>query len=425
MPALPVTKDEFASLINKLGPFGPDDPRSPLALAVSGGGDSLALAYLARGWRKHIIAFIVDHALRVESRQEAELTQKRLEAMGVPAHILTLDSLKTGGLQERARDARFAILERACKNAGATALVLAHHEADQEETMWMRVEKKSGKSGLTGIAPRLYRGRIALIRPFLSTRPERLKETLRQANIAWCEDPSNHNRRFKRVQLRQDLTDLERHEMRSLQVKSVLDYRRDENDVAELLARHASWQAEGWIILESKALSVDDHNISQNLLGRLISLVGGNPYIPSRAQLAMLKENEQGTLGGVIVKKQLSHNFKGRRDYKEPKTNLLFMREKRSLEGFCPAKSGQLWDNRWLYLGPDRTDCQIGPLGEKALSLRVNREVPAAVLKTVPALWHKGTVVSVAEGVRGLIKDLPRENFSWESRVIVTGSRLF
>ena len=101
----------------RLGPFVEDTPgQPPVALAVSGGGDSLCLAWLATRWRRNLLAFVVDHGLRAESAAEAALTLERLRDMGVPAQILTLKNLQYGpGIAHLARDARYSAFRAACR----------------------------------------------------------------------------------------------------------------------------------------------------------------------------------------------------------------------------------------------------------------------------------------------------------------------
>src|SRR5690242_12701199 len=118
-----------------LGPFG---PAPHLAAGVSGGPDSMALALLADRWARDnggsLRALIVDHGLRADSRQEAALAAARLAERGIQAQLLPITGLLRGpALAERARRARFAMLETVCREAGIVHLLLGHHAADQAE----------------------------------------------------------------------------------------------------------------------------------------------------------------------------------------------------------------------------------------------------------------------------------------------------
>lgn len=405
MQAAPVTDDEFAACMVRLEPFGPDVADHPVCIAVSGGGDSMSLAVLAKRWRRHVLALVVDHALRPESAEEAALTCRRLERQGIPARQLTLGTMKPGGLQKRAREARFEALEAACVEAGASVLLVAHHEADQEETLWMRQERGSGSRGLCGMAGRVVRGRIAVLRPLLGVRPERLRATLRQAGVAWCEDPSNQNRRFRRVAVRQDMTDDERQQMHGVREQASIIQRADEERLAVLVAQRVEWQPEGWLKLTPEVVQDDG-------LGCLIRLVGGRDYVPDRRALLALRQAGRGALGRACLAP-----LRGR------ETGLMLYREARNLEEVVPARKGQCWDGRWRYLGPDHPEGVIAALGRQAGVLREGRDVPACVLPALPALWVGDEVVAVPEGMRGLCSGMPRVTFVWDSGTPLTGER--
>ncbi|MCL1562182.1 tRNA lysidine(34) synthetase TilS [Parasaccharibacter sp. TMW 2.1886] len=412
----PVTPGEFSDIMSRIGPVGPDEAVHPLCIAVSGGGDSMALALLARGWRRHVLALVVDHALRPESAGEAALTCQRLAELDIPARQLTLAPLRPGGIQNRAREARFGVLESACIDAGGSVLLVAHHEADQEETLWMRQERGSGPRGLCGMAARTVRGRITLLRPLLGIRPERLKMTLRTAGVSWCEDPSNQNRRFRRVEVRQDLTDAGRRAMHVLRQGACARQKRVEDRLAALMACGVAWQPEGWLKLAPEILQLgggEDHDteplLEDELLGRLIRLVGGQDYVPSRQAVVALRRAGKGSLGRVCL-----HPLRGR------ETGWMLYREARNLTEKRPARHGQCWDGRWRYLGPDHADAVVAALGPWQ---RAGRAVPACVLPALPALWVGGEPVAVPEGMRGLRPDLPRVTFVWDGGTPLTGER--
>ena len=122
-----------------MAPLGPFEPHPRLAIAVSGGADSLACAHLAAPWATarggSAVGLVVDHALRPSSAAEASLTAERLEAAGIEATILTVSNLSPGpALAERARIARYALLEAACAERGILHLLLAHTPHRQSES---------------------------------------------------------------------------------------------------------------------------------------------------------------------------------------------------------------------------------------------------------------------------------------------------
>lgn len=397
----PVGADEFAALMKKVGPWLPDVPEAPVGLAVSGGADSLALAWLARRWRQHVLAFVVDHALRPESGVEAHLTVERLEAMGIQARILTLASFPKGRLQERARDARFAALEEACAEAGCLDLLVAHHLNDQDETVWMRHHAGSGPRGLAGMAATALRDRIRIVRPCLTLHPERLRATLRAAGLTWIEDPSNQNRRFERVRWRQDLSSKQRNDARDWQSEAQSLRHVEDDELAAILAENAVWHSTGWVHLKPAV-------ICENTLSALIRLVSGRPYRPSREQVLALAQQGHGTLGGVIMRPA------GR--FGE---GVMLVREERAVQRPVVAETGVLWDGRWRCEAASLPiDCLIGALGDGALELDARRlGLPLGALRTLPALWQNNQII----GLPDVLKEAGAVPFLWGGGVPVTG----
>jgi tRNA(Ile)-lysidine synthase len=171
---------EFATRLDPLGPFG-----AIVAVAVSGGADSMALALLTRDFVAArglaMLALIVDHGLRAESAAEAALAARRLAAIGIDARLLRVEGLSAGpGLAERARTARYDILARACGAAGIVHLLLGHHARDQAETVMMRAAAGSGPAGLAGMAAWRAGGDFSLLRPLLGVPPGRLRARIRR-----------------------------------------------------------------------------------------------------------------------------------------------------------------------------------------------------------------------------------------------------
>jgi tRNA(Ile)-lysidine synthase len=190
-----------------MAPFAPFENHPVLAVAVSGGRDSLALALLANDWARArdgaIVALIVDHGLRAASAREAEATRALLARRGIEAAILSWSGAKpTHGLQEAARAARYALLFEACRQRAILHLLVAHHADDQAETVAMRAARGSGADGLAGMAALVEQRYARLLRPLLPVPRARLTATLEALGVAWIDDPSNADPRFERVRLR-------------------------------------------------------------------------------------------------------------------------------------------------------------------------------------------------------------------------------
>jgi tRNA(Ile)-lysidine synthase len=182
-------------------------PGEPVGLAVSGGPDSLALLLLVATARPGTVeAASVDHALRPESREEAAMVAAICDRLGVPHVILTANwpSLPTSAIQERARDMRYRLLAEWAGERGLRALLTAHHDGDQAETLLMRLARGAGVKGLAGIRPvaRVPGTNLPLLRPLLGWTKGELVELCRAAGLSPAGDPSNEDEQFERVRVR-------------------------------------------------------------------------------------------------------------------------------------------------------------------------------------------------------------------------------
>ena len=181
-------------------------------VAVSGGPDSLALLLLAAEARPgQVEAATVDHALRPESRCEAEMVAKLCERLGVPHSILTADwdEKPETRIQERARLMRYRLLRQWARERGLNALLTAHHLDDQAETFLMRLSRGAGVKGLAGMRPiaRGARASVAVVRPLLGWRHSELEAVCAAAAVKPVDDPSNADEQFERVRIRKALAE--------------------------------------------------------------------------------------------------------------------------------------------------------------------------------------------------------------------------
>ncbi|MDP3907879.1 tRNA lysidine(34) synthetase TilS [Novosphingobium sp.] len=192
----------FAADLAALWPGG-----GRLALAVSGGPDSLALLLLAhRALPGQVAAATVDHGLRTESAAEAAQVAAICGDLGVPHHTLTV-TVAAGNLQTAARAARYAALAEWMQLHDLAALSTAHHADDQAETLLLRLNRASGVAGLAGVRARsaVPGTRLPLLRPLLGWRRAELGAVVAEAGQLAADDPSNRDDRFDRARLRKAL----------------------------------------------------------------------------------------------------------------------------------------------------------------------------------------------------------------------------
>lgn len=353
-------------------PLGPFAPERRVAVAVSGGADSMALALLASGWGR-AEALVVDHGLRLESGAEAALTVARLGQLGVPARALALCGLQRGpALHARARAARYAALLQGCAERGLADLLLGHHRADQAETVAMRAERGSGESGLAGMAAVTTLGTARLLRPLLRVPPERLRATLIAAGIVWVEDPGNQDPATRRARLRAGpALDAEAAWVRGTARTAA------ESALAEALGRGAAIHPEGYATVERGALS-------ETVLSALVWSLSGQEYPPSPGAVARaVAAGRPASLHGVVLRR-----WRG---------SWLVAREPASVAGPVAALPGAVWDKRFRLLPGTEVPpgAEFGALGEESARLRSFSPLWAIVLRTLPTVRHDGALFAV------------------------------
>jgi tRNA(Ile)-lysidine synthase len=203
MPAVGAI-ERFTADLDALLPSG-----KRVGVAVSGGPDSLALLLLAAAARPGLIeAATVDHALRAESRAEAEMVASICRKLDVPHAILPADWSEppTANIQAEARTMRYRLLAGWAEQLDLPALATAHHADDQAETLLMRLARGAGVRGLGGTrARRQLTEAVALIRPLLSWRKSELVALVEDAGLEPVDDPGNRDPRHDRSRVRQAL----------------------------------------------------------------------------------------------------------------------------------------------------------------------------------------------------------------------------
>ena len=191
--------------------------KEDLAVAVSGGADSLALAYLTKCYllKNKLKAkyYIVNHMLRRESSLEAETVKKTLKKIDIQCTILKWSGKKPSkNIQATARDKRYSLLANECKKNNIKYLLLGHHLNDLLENFLIRIVRGSGLNGLISFSKNTkYRGQnLNILRPLFSLEKKDLLYISNKVFKFYIKDPSNVNEDYQRTRIRNLLRSLEK-----------------------------------------------------------------------------------------------------------------------------------------------------------------------------------------------------------------------
>ncbi len=180
-------------------------PREKLLVGLSGGADSVALLLLLKDAGREIAAVHVNHGLRgAESDGDEAFVKALCEKLGVPLLTCRADPPPNPG-EDWARKVRYGFFRQAMAQTGAAALVLAHHQDDQAETLLLHLLRGAGLTGLTAMSPDTSVDGLRILRPLLKYSREELRAFLNAKNQSWREDASNADPRYLRNALRHEL----------------------------------------------------------------------------------------------------------------------------------------------------------------------------------------------------------------------------
>ncbi len=391
----------------------------PLVVAFSGGGDSTALLSLILKWgkRRPVFALIVDHGLRGGSPDEAKLAHQRALtmgaslSMGISAKILTCqwdNGIPKTGIQEKARKARYHILAQACQSLGASKLLLGHNIDDQAETVLMRKNAGSGWRGLAGMSERAAYpvwpivSDVRIIRPLLSCTRVELRAYNDANDLAWVEDPSNENRQFTRIRVREQLVREDKAKQNLLIIakaaREVLEQERGEiSQFIQLFTRMYEWGGVAVLPGFNKARTGQ----VAEALKYIVPAISGQEYAPNiekRMRLAKkLRRHDFGgaTLGGV--------RFVPR------KNDILCVRDPGAVIGRAQVKTlpdlkltantPGIWDGRFKLFSMQDT-VTVTPLGQWKHMLKGERRTllnafPKAVRPTLPVFIRNERITHI------------------------------
>jgi tRNA(Ile)-lysidine synthase len=421
-PGAPVTKSEFNEMMRRCGPF---EPAPHIAVAVSGGSDSLALVLLAADWARArggtVTALTVDHGLRRGARAEAGRVAAWLADRAIDHHVLRWTGAKPqSGVQAAARRARYRLLSRWCRAHGVLHLLLAHQREDQAETFMLRLARGSGADGLACMPAISETPWLRLLRPCLGVSRARLRAVLTARGQQWVDDPSNRDPAYARIRVRTALAApgadapgvdrLSRTAHGLGLARAVLD-----RETARLLARAAMIHPAGFCRFDADIICSAPEDLGLRALARMVTAIGAGQYGPRRERLERLYRalcddglRRSRTLGGCVIARR--------------RGGIVVAREAAAAASEMALVPGveTLWDGRFrITAGRRRREgdpVSIGVLGRAGwaglTALRPetrNTAIPPLARPSLPALRDRAGLLAVPHlGYRREGADAPR-----------------
>lgn len=384
--------------------FQPLKPYGHVALAVSGGPDSVALLRLAASWNggPKLSVLTVDHGLRPDAAQETTQVVAWAEASGLEAHILRLRAQpRRTSIQAAAREGRYRLMAEWCAGHGAQGIVTAHTLDDQAETLLMRLARGSGVDGLSAMPVQTILHGMSVFRPLLDIPRARLESFLAAIGQEYLGDPSNANTAFERVRIRKAQSSLHAIGLTpkalALSAKRLGRARRALDGAATALEDYCVfYQPEGHALINAGAYLDAPEEMQLRVLLRVLAIAGGPTHAPELAAIERAVEwmaaakGSSRTLGGCRITRRSSSFIVGR-EMGRMRTPRLTIHPGETI----------LWDSRFaVHLAHDaKSDMDLLPLwkARPGAGIKRPRRLPNFVFQTLPALMSAGEIALVPQ----------------------------
>ena len=411
----PLDQGDDADLLLKARDAFPPGGFDKIAVAVSGGGDSIALLHLLHrsaphsGWT--LQAVTVNHGLRDGSDIEAAGVAAFCASLGVPHAVLKWDhGAIAGNVMDAARQARMRLIGEWAKAHSVTHVALGHTADDQAETFLMGLARASGLDGLSGMRTFWREDDIMWGRPVLRHSRADLRAYLRRHGIGWVDDPTNDDESYTRIKARKAVAALAplgvtvkglsvtianlavaRHALRAT--------------LAQTVSQHVIEQA-GALQIDRAAFAALPLDLQRRMLMAAIGWLTGDIYPPRNEKQATLlfamREGRDATLNGC--------RFRIGGD------SMRIVREAKAVANL-ETPTTAVWDHRWVMDGSHAPDLTIRALGDGLRQVPNWRDtgLPRDALLVSPAIWRGDALVAapVASFAQGWSAKLQRDFVSF------------
>jgi tRNA(Ile)-lysidine synthase len=295
--------------------------RESFALAVSGGSDSLCLAYLSNiyssEFKNKMHVLIVDHKLRNESHKEALKVKEILNEKGIKNQVLNWKGkVPKSNIQSNARNMRYSLISNYCLNKNIKYLVTAHHIDDQIENFFIRLLRGSGLTGLSSMPESVnYNSNLKIVRPLLSFKKIDLKYVTLNFFRTYIQDSSNKEEKFLRVRIRKYRRNMEKEGLDTGKIIKTVNNLLSANKALNFyknkaLYKHVSFLSKSKCLINKQIFSEEAKEIIFKSFSDILSLVSGTYYPPRSKKIINLINSikkakfSKSTLGGCIIEKK-------------------------------------------------------------------------------------------------------------------------
>ena len=289
-----------------------------LLIAVSGGGDSLALCALIKYFQQEnknkIFFVLIDHKIRKNSKEEALAVKKLLKKNKISLKILNNKEKIKNNFQSKAREIRYNLLIKFCKKNNIKHILTAHHSDDQVETFLIRLSRGSGVQGLSAmkITSKLDK-KIFLIRPLLDIKKKDLLYISKKIFGKIFNDPSNKNTKYLRTRVRNLKKALEKsgihHNQIIKSIKNLASTTETLNNYIDRVYKINVKTKKNLTLINFKNISFETLEIQIKILSEAIKIFSKS-YYPPRSKKVIniinrlnLHKQKKFTLSGCVIKK--------------------------------------------------------------------------------------------------------------------------
>ena len=285
-----------------------------VAVALSGGSDSLALTIALKNIGFDVLAILVNHHLRAEAGEEITETIKTLKKFKIDYIVKNWDGKYKKNLESEARNARYSLLLEVCKKENINTLCIGHHIDDQIETFLLNLARGSGLDGLCAMPKKNTIDGVNVIRPMLNLTKQNCRDYLIHLGVKWCEDESNKDIKYKRNKIRYLINQIEDKDILVKRIANTIEIlqevRETIDDLVNRMDKKIVKYDKNSAFFNKNDLLVLTKYLQKSLITKCILKLAGKEYKPRLYQIENIitsitdEKDFKRTIMNLIIKKK-------------------------------------------------------------------------------------------------------------------------